>query len=95
MSVYRTIGPLLKDLFPLPKEVLHKLVKRSQRRCLKIVFICIHVYSPGAGADNQLMSKFVKKSVNSVTCLKFFYPLNDFKNVFPIQTHGRPNLTLP
>ena len=47
----------------------------------------IHVYSPGAGADNPLASIFFKKniksSVNLVICCKF-YPLNDFVTVLSI-----------
>ena len=46
----------------------------------------IHVYSPGAGADNPLASEFLYKHKPFVTlliCCKFL-PLNDFLTVFPI-----------
>ena len=60
-------------------------------------FSClIHVYSPGAGADNPLGSEFLYKHkpfVTLVICCKFL-PLNGFLTVFPIQKHNRPNLTL-
>ena len=52
----------------------------------------IHVYIPGAGADNTLGSKY-KFSVNLVICCKFF-PFNYFVTDFPIQTHRRPNLAV-
>ena len=59
----------------------------------------IHVYSPGAGADNPLGSNSfhkhtIKYPVNLVISCKFFQ-INDFLTVCPIQTHKRPNLTLP
>ena len=60
--------------------------------------IHVHVFSPGAGADNHLGSIFFfqkyKSPVNSVICCKLF-PFNYSVTVFPIQTHRRPNLTLP
>ena len=46
----------------------------------------IHVYSPGAGADNPLGSEYLYKYKSFVTlaiCCKFL-PLNDFLTVFPI-----------
>ena len=57
----------------------------------------IHVYSPGAGADNPLGSKFFQKyksSLNLVIPASFSH-LNFFVIVFPIPTHMRPNMTLP
>ena len=59
--------------------------------------VFIHVYSPGAGADNLLGSEVLHKHkpfVTLVICCKFL-PLNDFLTVLPIQKHKRPNLTLP
>ena len=54
---------------------------------LYIIFhIFIHVYSPGAGADNPLASEFLYKHEPFVTlliCCKFL-PLNEFLTVFPI-----------
>ena len=54
---------------------------------LYIVFhVFIHVYSPGARADNPLGSEFLYKHkpfVTLVICCKFL-PLNDFLTVFPI-----------
>ena len=54
---------------------------------LYIIFhVFIHVYSPGAGADNPLGSEFLYKHkpfVTLVICCKFL-PLNDFLTVFPI-----------
>ena len=47
----------------------------------------IHVYSPGAGADNPLLS--------ICSYLASFLPLHDIFLFFPIQMHGRPKLTLP
>ena len=44
----------------------------------------IHVYSPGARADNPLGSNFFQKyksSINLVICCKFF-PFNYFVTVF-------------
>ena len=57
----------------------------------------IHVYSPGAGADNPLGSILFHlqyHSINLVLCCKFS-PLNNFVTVFPIQTYRQSNLTLP
>ena len=57
----------------------------------------IHVYGPATGKDNPPGVKFVQKyksSVYLVICCKFF-PFNYFLTVFSIQTHRRPNLTLP
>ena len=59
----------------------------------------IHVYSPGAGADNPgwghiFFKNIHKSSFNLVICCKFL-PLNDFVTFFPIQTHWQPNLILP
>ena len=48
--------------------------------------VFIHVYSPGAGADNPFGSEFLYKHKPFVTlliCCKF-PPLNDFLTVFPI-----------
>ena len=48
--------------------------------------VFIHVYSPGAGADNPLGSEFLHKHkpfVTLVICCKFL-PLNDFLTVLPI-----------
>ena len=54
---------------------------------LYIIFhVFIHVYSPGAGADNPLVSEFLCKHIPHVTlviCCKFL-PLNDFLTDFPI-----------
>ena len=54
---------------------------------LYIIFhVFIHVYSPGAGADNPLGSEFLynhKSFVTLVICCKCL-PLNDFLTVFPI-----------
>ena len=54
---------------------------------LYIIFhVFIHVYSPGAGADNPLGSEFLYKHkpfVTLVSCCKFL-PLNGFLTVFPI-----------
>ena len=57
----------------------------------------VHVFSPGAGADNPLGSIFF---INSIIQLIYssaasFPPLNDFVTIFPIQMYKRPNLTLP
>ena len=49
----------------------------------------VHVYSPGAGADNPLGSNFFIDSIIQ-SILSFaarFPPLNDFVTVFPIQTY--------
>ena len=57
----------------------------------------IHVYSPGAGADNPLGPKYFHKhkySVHSLIPSKFL-PLNGIFLSFPIQMHGRPKLTMP
>ena len=51
-----------------------------------IFHVFIHVYSPGAGADNPLGSEFLCTHIPHVTlviCCKFL-PLNDFLTVFPI-----------
>ena len=54
---------------------------------LYIIFhVFIHVYSPGAGADNPLGSEFLCKHIPHVTlviCCKFL-SLNDFLADFPI-----------
>ena len=52
---------------------------------LYIIFhVFIHVYSPGAGADNLLGSEFLYKPfVTLVICCKFL-PLNGFLTVFPL-----------
>ena len=53
---------------------------------LYIIFhVFIHVYSPGAGADNPLGSEFLYKHkpfVTLVICCKIL-PLNDISNSFP------------
>ena len=57
----------------------------------------IHVFSPGAGADNPLGSVCFSLTVflvNIVHCCNFS-PLNDFVTVFPIQMYRQPNLILP
>ena len=63
-----------------PKKYLWSLI-------LYIIFhVFIHVYSPGAGADNPLVWEFLykhKRFVTLVICCKFL-PLNDFLTVFPI-----------
>ena len=53
----------------------------------------IHVYSPGAGADNPPGAK-IFHSVHLPIPSKF-YPLNSILSFFPIQMHWRPKLTLP
>ena len=56
----------------------------------------VHVYSPGARADNPLRTKFFHKHKYSVylpiSCK--FCPSNHILTNFPIQMHGRPKLTL-
>ena len=56
---------------------------------LYIIFhVFIHVYSPGAGADNPLGSEFLynhKPFVTLVICCKFL-PLNDFPTVSPYKS---------
>ena len=49
----------------------------------------VHVYSPGAGADNRLGSNvFINSIIQSILSFAAeFSPLNDFVTVFPIQTH--------
>ena len=60
---------------------------KSFQSDLYIIFHAfIHVYSPGAGADNPLGSELLYKHKPFVTlliCCKFL-PLNDFLTVFPI-----------
>ena len=57
----------------------------------------VHVYSPGAGADNHLRSNFfinsIMQSIKSFAAS--FPPLNGFVTVFPIQTYRQPNLSVP
>ena len=59
------------------------------------IFSCfIHVYSPGAGADNRLRSEFLCKHIPHVTlvsCFKFL-PLNDFLTDFPIKKNIRDQI---
>ena len=52
----------------------------------------IHVYSPGAGADNPLGSKiFINSIIQSIySFAASFSPLNNFVTVFPIQRYRRP-----
>ena len=57
----------------------------------------IHVYSPGAGADNPLGPNYFRKHKFSVHLLipsKFSAIKRKFSN-FPIQMPWRPKLTLP
>ena len=54
----------------------------------------IHVYSPGAGADNPLGPKYFlnhKFSVHLLISSKFL-PFNYIFLFFPIPMHGRPKL---
>ena len=55
-----------------------------------------HVYSPGAGADNSLGPKYLKKNEYSVHLLipSKFFAMNDIFLFFPIQMQGRSKLTL-
>ena len=48
----------------------------------------VHVYSPGAGADNPVGSNvFINSIIKSILSFAArFPPLNDFVTVFPIQT---------
>ena len=49
--------------------------------------------APGQGTDNPMGSKCFQKHksyVNMVIC--WFFPLNDFVTVFPIQIHMQPDL---
>ena len=57
----------------------------------------VHVYSPGAGADNPLGSNFFINSIiqTKQSIAASFPPLNDFVTVFAVQTYRLPNLTLP
>ena len=52
---------------------------------IHIFHVFIHVYSPGAGANNPLGSEFLCKHQPFVTgiCCKFL-PVNDFLTVFPV-----------
>ena len=53
---------------------------------ITFLLVFIHVYSPGAGADNPLGSEFLCKHIPHVIlviCCKFL-PLNDFLTVFSI-----------
>ena len=53
----------------------------------------LHVFSPGAGADDPLGSNFFykhKSLFNLVISCKFF-SLNGLVKVFPFQTHMQPN----
>ena len=77
--------------------------KFKKKKSLKSDFIhnfsclCIHVYSPEAGADHTLGSEFLCKHIPHVTlviCCKFL-PLNDFLPDFFLLKHKGPNLTLP
>ena len=54
------------------------------------------VYSPSAGADNPVWTKFWSQQEGFITLTIrwIFKTINDFIKVFPIQTHIRPNLTL-
>ena len=52
------------------------------------LLVFIHVYSPGAGADNPMGSEFLCKHIPHVTlviCCEFL-PLNDFLTVFPYKS---------
>ena len=57
----------------------------------------IHVYSPGAGADNPLGPKYFHEHKSSVHLLipSKISPFNGIFLFFPIQMHGRSKLTLP
>ena len=57
----------------------------------------IHVYSPGAGADNPQGLKFsiYINLLSNLPILSTFYPLNSILPYFPIQMHWRPKFTLP
>ena len=58
----------------------------------------IHVYSPGAGADNPLGSKFFQKyksSLNLVISCKFFPFLHTGNQIRPCRKIGRkPRVTI-
>ena len=57
----------------------------------------LHVYSPGAGADNPQGGKIFSININllSICLFPVFYLLNSILPFFPIQMHWRPNGTLP
>ena len=59
-------------------------------------YVHIHVYNPGAGADNPQGTKFfITINRLSICILPASFP--HFKYIlliFPIQIHGRPILTL-
>ena len=57
----------------------------------------VHVYCPGVGEDQPLVSNFFqnhKSSVHLAISFKYFSS-NDILTIFPIQMHGPPMLTLP
>ena len=81
---------LYKLSFPLPKDAPHKVALTGVSEKMFEYYCHIHVYCPGAGADDPLGQKYFYKHKFSVCLLipSQFLPLNDIFLFFPFKCMG-------